>query len=270
MDVRTYLARIGIDSIPPANRGQLEVLMQAHLCSVPFENLDVQLGRPLTTAVGDAYGKIVGRGRGGWCYEQNGLFGWALGALGFEVMRMAGAVRTDTADDTRLDNHLVLAVTCPDDGSMWLVDVGFGGSHFAPLRFEPHSVQREPFDLQLERLPEGRWRYTERYRNSASMYDFAMIPADESALAVKCASLQTDPESSFVLNLVVQRRTPTTHISLRGRVLAEKSIHGETKRRLESAEELVQILSQVFGLDVAEARSLWPRIVARHEELGLD
>ena len=270
MDVLAYLARIGIGSPPRPDRDSLEALLRAHVCAVPFENLDVQFGRPLTTSVDEAYDKIVGRGRGGWCYEQNGLFGWALGELGFEVTRLAGAVRADMADDARLGNHLALAVQCPGDDSMWLADVGFGGSHFAPLGFEAQTVRHEPFELTFERLPSGRWRYTERHFDSAFSYDFSKIPADEAALAAKCAALQSAPESGFVLNLVVQRRAPTTHLSLRGRVLAEKSRGGETKRRIDSADELVQVLRDAFGLDVPEAGSLWPRIVARHEELGLD
>ena len=53
--------------------------------AVPFENIDIQLGRSLTISVEDAFEKIVERGRGGWCYEQNGLFGWALSEIGFDV-----------------------------------------------------------------------------------------------------------------------------------------------------------------------------------------
>ncbi len=244
--------------------------MRAHVCAVPFENLDVQLARPLTTSIEEAYSKIVERRRGGWCYEMNGLFGWALSEAGFSVMRIAGAVRDDLANDSRLNNHLVLAVTCPGDDSTWLVDVGFGGSHFGPLRLAPASVIHEPYELRIEQLPDGRWRFREKHLESELRYDFVASAADESALAAKCIDLQTNPESSFVLNLVAQRRTPTTHRVLRGRLLTEKSRDGVVQRRLESADELVGTLAEQFDLDVPEAESLWPRIVARHEELGLD
>lgn len=270
MNLRAYLDRVGIDGQLSADLESLEALMRAHVCTVPFENLDVQLGRALTTSVDDAYRKIVERGRGGWCYEQNGLFGWVLGELGFGVTRMAAAVRDDLADDSRLDNHLVLAVTCPGDAHAWLVDVGFGGSHFGPLRLHPLTARHEPYELQLEQLANGRWRFRERHLESYTHYDFVTEPADESALAVKCTDLQTNPESGFVLNFVVQRRTPATHHILRGRVLCEKSEGRVMKRRLESAEELVRILSDRFGLDTPEAASLWPRIVARHDALGLE
>jgi arylamine N-acetyltransferase len=270
MDLGAYFDRIGFDAQPAADRDTLEALMQAHACAVPFENLDVQLRRPLTTSPQEAYRKIVERRRGGWCYEQNGLFGRVLGELGFSVTRMAGAVRDDMADDSRLNNHLVLAVRCPGDDTTWLADVGFGGSHFGPLKLEPQTVVHEPYELQLEQTSSGRWRFTERHRDSCAHYDFAAEPADESALAEKCADLQSNRESTFVQNLVAQRRTPTTHHILRGRLLWEKSRGRATRRRLASAEELVETLWSQFNLDIPEAESLWPRIVARHTELGLD
>ncbi len=270
MQLGAYLDRVNFNGAPNADLDTLKALMQAHVCAVPFENLDVQLGRPLTTSIEEAYRKIVERRRGGWCYEMNGVFGWALGEAGFGVTRIAGTVREDMSDLSKLNNHLVLAVTCPGDDTTWLVDVGFGGSHFGPLKLEPLTVEHEPYELALEQLPEGRWRFTESHLESRMYYDFAAIPADESALAEKCTDLQTNPESSFVLSLVAQRRTPTTHRILRGRLITEKSRGRVEQRRLESADELVQLLSERFGLDIPEASSLWPRIVARHEELGLE
>ena len=67
MELQPYLERIGFDREPRANLGTLRAILRAHVCSVPFENLDVQLGRPVTTAVEHAYDKIVMARRGGWC-----------------------------------------------------------------------------------------------------------------------------------------------------------------------------------------------------------
>jgi N-hydroxyarylamine O-acetyltransferase len=91
MHLLSYLERVGFRHTPRVDITTLQDLLRAHVCSVPFENLDVQLGRPLTTDVDDAYRKIVIDRRGGWCYEQNGLFGWALQQIGFEVTRVAAA-----------------------------------------------------------------------------------------------------------------------------------------------------------------------------------
>ena len=79
--------------------------------------------------------------------------------------------------------------------------------------------------------------------------------------------LQTDPESSFVLNLIAQLRLRDEHVALRGRVLTRTKTQGASRRTLDSAEELVGTLESVFGLDVPAAAALWPRIVARHDAL---
>jgi arylamine N-acetyltransferase len=102
----------------------------------------------------------------------------------------------------------VSAVRCPEDASAWLVDVGFGGSHFGALPLAPHTAEHKPYQLCIERLPGERWRFSEKHFDAQSRYDFAAEPADETALAGKCSALRTDPDSTFVLNLVAQRRDP--------------------------------------------------------------
>ncbi len=108
MDIDAYLRRIGLDERPPANLSGLKALHAAHLRAIPYENLDVQFGRPVTIERPAIFEKIVGRHRGGWCYEMNGLFGWALDALGFKVTRATGAVMREMFGDPTLRNHLVL------------------------------------------------------------------------------------------------------------------------------------------------------------------
>ncbi|GAB4516379.1 MAG: arylamine N-acetyltransferase [Amphiplicatus sp.] len=260
-----YLRRIGYAGALRPEPETLRGLMRAHLAAVPFENLDVQLGRPVYLDPDRIFDKIVARRRGGWCYEMNGIFGWALGELGFEVTRLAGGVRRDQAGDDVLGNHLCLLVRI--DGRPWLADVGFGGSLLEPLPLEPLERDQPPFRLSLSAVDEGFWRYTEDAGESLFSFDFAPAPADEDLLAAKCAWLQSDPASPFVQNLVAQKRLADRHISLRGRVLKELTAEGARKRMLASADELVQTLRETFGLDEPEAARLWPAICARHEAL---
>src|SRR5690349_13822179 len=99
MQLSAYLDRIGYGGPVRADLATLKALHRAHLLTIPYENLDVQLGRRVTTDPADAYDKIVRRGRGGWCYEMNGLFAWALGEIGFSVIRMAGAANRELLGD---------------------------------------------------------------------------------------------------------------------------------------------------------------------------
>src|SRR4029078_11594867 len=93
-----------------ADLATLRAVHRQHLERIPYENLDVQFGRRLSIEIETIFEKIVSRGRGGWCYEMNGLLGWALEEIGFKVTRMAGGVMRATLGDGNLRNTLVLRV----------------------------------------------------------------------------------------------------------------------------------------------------------------
>ncbi|HEX4302349.1 MAG TPA: arylamine N-acetyltransferase [Rhizomicrobium sp.] len=265
MNLDAYLARIGLDHRPPATLAGLTTLHRAHLTAISYENIDVQLGRPLTTSPEAAFDKIVGRRRGGWCYEMNGIFGWALGELGFDVTRATGAVMRVKAGDAKAGNHLVLRVALPD--GVYLADVGFGDGPFDPVRVVPGAfTTSRGFPFALTELDENWWRLTDA-RPGAKSFDFNLAPADEAQLAEKCAMLQTAPASPFVQNLVVQRHAPDGHAILRGRTISRVTPAGAAEQTLASADELVATLHSVFDLDVPDAATLWPKICARHEEI---
>ena len=267
MQLQAYFDRISYRGRAAPTVVTLCGLLRAHICAIPFENLDVQLGRPLTTAPEDAYAKIVGRRRGGWCYEQNGLFGWALSETGFDVTRIAAAVMRHERGESANANHLCLLVRCADSPQTWLVDVGFGGSMLQPIVLAEGGHEQAPYRLGLKRLEDNSWRFWESLGDEEFSYDFEAVPGDETALADKCGFLQSDPESGFVLNLVVQLRTPNRHLSLRGRVLRVATPNGIDTDLLVSATQLQTTLTDVFGLHVPAAIDLWPKIEARHETL---
>src|SRR6185312_1179403 len=130
MNLAAYFARIGFEDDAQPDLRTLTGLHRLHAAAIPFENLDVQLGRKLTIDVSEAYDKIVMRKRGGWCFEQNGLFGWALREIGFDVARATAGVMRETLGDVQMGNHLCLLVQLDRP---YLADVGFGGSLAAPL-----------------------------------------------------------------------------------------------------------------------------------------
>ena len=248
------------------NLATLRALHRAHQYAIPFENLDVQLRRPVVVDLQASYNKIVGQRRGGWCYEMNGVMGWALEEIGFDVMRMSAGVMRAQAGDTQLGNHLCLLVRLDQP---YLVDVGFGGSLIEPLPLSVAEREDRPYRLGLSELDDRYWRFTEIAHGDGDpfSFDFRTAPADEALLARKCQFLQTDPASPFIQNLVVQRRTADTHLSLRGRVMATTHARRVDKQLLNSADELIGALRDNFDLDVPEAATLWPSICARHESL---
>jgi N-hydroxyarylamine O-acetyltransferase len=132
-----YLARIGASA-----DDDLATITERHYRAVPFENLSIHLGEPIDTRPGALFDKIVRRRRGGFCYELNGLFGWLLAELGYDVGFLGARVHGPQSDSAPLA-HQALRVT-GDDGVARLVDVGFGGFAVPALELARESVQVVP------------------------------------------------------------------------------------------------------------------------------
>ena len=81
MNLHDYLARVGYTGALTPTRDTLFALHRAHLRAIPYENLDIHMGHALLLDEAHIFHKLVTEGRGGWCYEMNGLFAWALRAL---------------------------------------------------------------------------------------------------------------------------------------------------------------------------------------------
>src|ERR1035438_1777154 len=130
MDVDAYLHRIKYDGPREPSLAILRGLHRRHLRTVPFENLDIALGKPIELDPQLLYEKIVVRRRGGYCYELNGLFHDLLTGLGFNVCMLSAQVRREDGSFGPDFDHMLLKVTLDD---AWLADVGFGDSFVAPL-----------------------------------------------------------------------------------------------------------------------------------------
>jgi N-hydroxyarylamine O-acetyltransferase len=137
MNVGAYLARIGVSADVEVTLAGLERLQRAHLTAVPFENLDVFHRRGVETGTDWSVPKIVGQGRGGWCFELNGAFAALLEALGFTVKRLGATVLLGSISP--MPTHLSLEVMLDRP---YLVDVGFGDSFIRPMPLDdegPHD-----------------------------------------------------------------------------------------------------------------------------------
>lgn len=260
-----YLARIGYAGPLAADLATLDALHRAHVLTIPFENLDVQLGDPPTLDPVRIFDKLVTRRRGGWCYEQNGLFGRALATLGFPVTRLSAGVMRQVRGEFAMGSHLALKVAA--EGQDWLCDVGFGSTQLAPLPLAAGTWAEVPLAGELGLVEDGYWRLAITEGPMPLSYDFHDQPAEEARLEALCAWQAGDPESIFVQNLVVQQRRQDGHDMLRGKVLTLTRAEGSEERELGSAEELVAELRDRFGLDLPEAASLWPAVEERHAAL---
>ncbi|MDX8444900.1 arylamine N-acetyltransferase [Mesorhizobium sp. VK3C] len=264
MLLRAYLDRIGYQGpVGPT----LECLRQIHLrqvLSIPYENIDVQLGVPVDGDIERIFEKVVVRRRGGWCYELNALLGWALSEIGFDVMRASAGVLRDQRGDTALGNHLILLVRL---NQTYLVDEGLGDGIREPIPLMAGTYRQGPLTFRLAKTGDGYWRFHSHSFGYPPTFDFRDEYADEPLLAARCAALQKAPESTFVQNLICQIMALEAVTCLTGRVLRVKSTDGVSKRLVDSPDELAEALDRVFGIRDVEVRRLWPKVVARHDFL---
>lgn len=242
-----YFARIGFAGEAKPDRATVTELMRRQLFTVPFENLDVQAGKGVSLVPEDIVAKIVGRNRGGYCYEVNGLFAMALEALGVP-WRFAGA-RPMTYPARRPKTHVVIVATL--DGEDWLLDLGFGSYGIrAPLRLAETDVEvrqdHDSFRLSqpnaheyvLQALVEGDW---------ASQFSFDLWPAEWIDFMPANYFNSTHPEALFVKMPVVVLFDDTGRTLLVGDTL--KMVTGDdTHKRTLTPDERDTLLAEWFGL----------------------
>jgi arylamine N-acetyltransferase len=256
VDLAAYFDRIGHHGPTDPTVDTLHALVAAHNRSIPFENLDPLLGIPVADLSAAALtDKLVHRRRGGYCYEQNGLMGYVLDELGFAVERLAGrVVWMNPNGPLPAQTHQVLSVTVPGVDGPLLVDVGFGGQTLtSPIRLEAGPVQEtrhEPYRIserdggyQLEAQISGAWQ---------PLYVFDAQPRPRIDLEVGSWYVSTHPNSYFVTGLTVALVTDDARWNMRGRNLA---IHraGETEKiRFDTAADVVDCLTNRFGIDVSD------------------
>jgi N-hydroxyarylamine O-acetyltransferase len=263
--LRHYLERVGYAGKPAVDLASLRTLHRLHLQSIPYENLDVQFRRAVGIGIDRVYPKLVDAKRGGWCYEMNGLLGWALQQIGFDVTRVAAAVSRETLGENMQGNHLVLCVQLEQP---YLADVGLGDGLLEPIPIAAGAYRQGHFVYKLEQLDDSWWRFRNHPQGGAQSFDFQLQPASQAQLADKCQWLQTAPESMFVQNALCLRLIDDRYAVLRGRSF--KYMGGDApdgKTTIDTAAEYREVLRSVFDLHFENVDALWTRVCIRHEEI---
>ena len=247
LDLDAYLARIGEKAPLAPGLDALATLHRAHCAAIPFENLDILLGRPIALDLPALEAKLVRARRGGYCFEQNTLFRAALEALGFRVIALAARVRVG-ATEVRPRTHMLLRVEVPEGA--FLADVGFGGDGpVLPLPFVEgtetwlgrtgHRLRREGDTWALQGNTAGDW---------TDLYAFTLEPHYPVDFEMANHFTSTWPRSPFVLNLTAQRSWPERRAILRNRDLVVREDGASTATSIRDPEHLLEVLATVFGL----------------------
>lgn len=252
LDLDRYFARIGYTGSPRADLATLRALTELHPAAIPFEAIDVFLRRqPVDLSLRAIQAKLIGGGRGGYCFEQNGLLKRVLGALGFAVEGLIGRVlwmRPQDAPPYPL-THMALRVTI--DGERWLADVGFGScTAGAPLRFDavgtPQPTRHETFRL----IRQGAWTLLEAQLPDGwhPAYVLSPEPALDADYIAANWYTSTHPDSAFRRELRVAMTTPDRRATLLNNRLTIRPTQGAVDRSFLSEGELADMLVSTFGL----------------------
>ena len=247
LDLPAYLKRIGYEGGLVPDAALLDALHLAHATHIPFENLDILLGRPIQVDMESVQNKLVRNHRGGYCFEHNLLMAAVLRSLGFSVQQLAARVKLGT-DQVRARTHMLLMVDL--DGSQRLVDVGFGGQGFLrPLPFETHKEFRRYH--WIYRIVEDNRAWVLQWRQNdawVDLYAFTLEPQYWIDYKVANHYVSTHPDSQFARGLIVQRPTPEARYSLHNMEFSIDRGASTTTRRLRDRAELHEVLRGTFGL----------------------
>jgi len=270
MNLDRYLDRIGFVARPSAEPDVIAALQSAHRLAIGFENLDVMLGRPIRIDASSVFDKIVVNGRGGYCFEQNRLFGDVLAAIGVANRPLLARVRLGLAQDVIPPRtHVCLLATIA--GGKWLVDAGFGGSDLAPLPLED-GAEAQTADGARHRLRrtgergslEGEWLLERAGPVSATdgraaahgdwqaqyTFDLAQVVPGDLEQANHWTS--TRPDTRFTSLHVASIPLVGGFASMVDRDLTVYGANGTERRVIADAADYARTLREVFRIAMTE------------------
>lgn len=230
MNLAAYFDRVGYQPEAAPSLAGLHALTRAHTQSIPFENLDVLQGQPISLEPDDIFDKLVTRRRGGYCFEHNGLFIRVLNTLGYRASGLGARVRLRCKERSEIPGRTHLFVLVELDGRQWLTDVGFGGfSLTSALLWQDGVEQETPHDRRRLVLEDSRWFHQVWQDNGwLDLYEFdgqLMHDADQ-----KMANwyTSTHPDSTFMGQRIVARaEADGSRLAMLGNELRIRKADGE-------------------------------------------
>jgi N-hydroxyarylamine O-acetyltransferase len=267
LDLDAYLNRVGYPGPLDADGRTLAALHRAHLAAIPFENLDIILGRGIAVDLEHVQAKLVERRRGGYCYEHATLFGAVLDQLGYQVDRLL-ARTGDPLEHPRPRSHMVLRVGTGQQ--RWLADVGFGSGLLAPLPMAATGPHRQgSWTYELVRGEDGAWRLREDDGTGwRTIQTFTEEPQYFVDIEVANYNTATNPNSPFVQRPILVRKDETSVRRLLGREYTVERPGQPADQRQLTGEQTRALLRAEFGdaLSGSEVAVLLSATEGSHDE----
>jgi N-hydroxyarylamine O-acetyltransferase len=260
-DLDAYLARVGLGERPAPTVEGLVLLQRAHRLSIPFENLDIMLGRGIAIDSASVFAKLVTARRGGYCFEQNRLFGDALDALDFVARPLLARVWLGIQGPPPPKAHTLSLVTI--DGQDWIADAGFGGSYAPPMPLADGETSNAPDGarFRLMRDPLHGWMLerngdpgTTDGRGGGTgwqpQFSFTLEPVFTNDLVLSNHWTSTAPESRFRQLRIASIVLPQGFATLTDRAYRRRNGDKEASAEIADPRVYRMRLSLLFGIDL--------------------
>lgn len=264
IDLRAYLERIGYaDSLDPGpTLAVLGEFVERHMATIPFEAIDVLLGRGVDLAPQTIDHKLLAEARGGYCFEHASLMRRALRAIGFSVEQHLARVWVHGGLDSPTPPATHTSLKVEADGCCWLVDVGFGGfMPNEPLVWQPGSIQRTGFGaFRLRPTRDGHMLESMDQECGSPLYEILDFHCKDADFKVANHYTASHPDSPFRQGLMVVRTEQKSRTTLAGNRFKRVGIDGSRDECVLDAAGLAETLASEFGLPVAAD---WQPLLAR-------
>lgn len=252
-----YLARVGLHAPPAPDAGGLAALQRAQRLAIAFENLDIPLGRGIAIDGDAVFAKLVGAGRGGYCFEQNRLLADMLALLGLPTRPLLARVwLLLPPGEVPPRTHTLLLARI--GGEPWIADAGFGGGFCPPLPLRDGAAAQtaDGASHRLRRAAApgsvaGEWLLERRASAGAdwqAQYGFdtaEVAPADLEAANHWTA---TRPGTRFTTLHVASRVLPTGLAALTDRTITLSEGAQSVSRPVETVDEWHALLTGTIGI----------------------
>jgi len=256
LDLAAYLRRIGCSDLLAEGVGSTastELLWQvhrAHSAAIPFENLDILLGRGIQLDLESVQDKLVTQGRGGYCHEQNLLLAAALERLGFSVTRLTARMLVGSRHPA---THIALRVLI--EGAEYLADVGLGAEGLidpVPLREGEYADADGWLHSLTRHCATSGWELSVRRPGGKAhmLYRIVDEPTQPIDFEVSTHWTSTHPRSPFTSHLVVHQRKPHHRLALSWSALVEMLADRDVVTDIDRA-RLSHIIAETFQLPLS-------------------
>ncbi|MGI5472587.1 arylamine N-acetyltransferase family protein [Streptomyces sp. CA-132043] len=268
MTLDAMLHRIGHRGRAVPDLETLFVLHRAWRRAVPYENLDIQLGRPISLEPAALFDKLVRRRRGGYCYEQNAGLAALLRLVGFQVSMVEGGVMREARGDAMWGNHNALLIDL--DGRRWVADAGIGDGFMEPLPLREGLCKQGGFGYRLERLTPDTWRFHHHPGGTIASYDFRLQPCETADFAARSQELSLSAGSPYVTTLIAARPVAGHTLLLLSRTVRQYGADGRRSWTIGGMDEFATTLAERFLVPLDDlgpdgVRRLWAKASAQND-----